>query len=61
MTVIEVLKNSEDILGSLEVSGRSNVRKINTLFDMLDAVIAALSTPPKDEKGGNNGTVSETL
>ena len=51
MTVIEVLKNSEDILGTLEVSGRNNVKKINTLFDMLDAVIAALSAPPKDEKG----------
>lgn len=57
MTVIEALKNTEEILGSLEVSGRNNVKKINMLFDMLDAVIAALSAPPKDEKGEENGTV----
>lgn len=49
MTVLEVLKNSEDILGSLEVSGRNNVKKINTLFDMLDAVIAALENGLKEK------------
>ena len=57
MTVIEVLKNTEDILGTLEVSGRNNVKKVNTMFDMLDAVIAALTAPPKDEKGEQDGTV----
>ena len=61
MTVIEVLKSTEDILGTIEVSGRNNVKKVNTMFDMLDAVIAALTAPPKDEKGENDGAVSETL
>lgn len=58
MTVIEVLNNVESILGTVEVSGRGNVKKIGTIFDMLDAVIAALTAPPKaEEKGGDNGSV----
>ena len=57
MTVIEVLKSTEDILGTIEVSGRNHVKKVNTMFDMLDAVIVALSAPPKDEKGEDDGSV----
>ena len=54
MTVIEVLKNTEDILGTLEVSGRNNVKKVNTMFDMLDATIAALENGMKKEEAGEN-------
>ena len=52
MTVIEVLNNVEEILGTVEVSGRNNVKKVNTLFDMLDATIAALENGMKKEETG---------
>ena len=52
MTVIEALNKAEEVLGSIAVSGRDNVKKVNVIFDLLDASIAALTKPqetPPDE------------
>ena len=54
MTVIEALSKAEEILGTLPVAGRENVKKVNIVFDLLDASIAAFQKEP--EKGGDDGT-----
>ena len=48
MTVAEAIEKAEEILGTIPVSGRENVRKINTVFEILDASVAALNAPPKE-------------
>lgn len=42
MTVIEALNKAEEILGSIAITGRDNVKKVNLIFDLMDASIAAL-------------------
>jgi len=61
MTVIEAIGEAEKIIGTIPVSGRENVRKINAVFELLDASIAALTNQQKNEsaKGEDDGTVSE--
>lgn len=54
MTVIEALTKAEEIIGTIPVNGRENVRKMNDVFGLLDSVISALAQPPKSE-GGENG------
>lgn len=49
MTVIEALSNAEKIIGTIPVSGRENVRKMNDVFMLIDSVISALTQPPKEE------------
>ena len=52
MTVIEALNKAEEVLGTVAVSGRDNVKKVNLIFDLLDASIGALTKPqeaPPDE------------
>lgn len=59
MTVIEAIAEAEKIIGTIPVSGRENVRKINAVFELLDASIAALTNQQKNEsaKGDEDGTV----
>lgn len=61
MTIVEALAEAEKIIGRIPVAGRENVRKVNAVFELLDASIAALTNQQKDEsaKGEENGTVSE--
>lgn len=54
MTVIEALAKAEEIIGTIPVNGRENVRKMNDVFTLVDSVLSALTQPPKDE-GGENG------
>ena len=49
MTIVEALAKAEEIIGSIPVNGRDNVKKMNALFDILDACIATINQ--KDEKG----------
>lgn len=48
MTVIEALTKAEEIIGTIPVSGRGDVRKMNDVFTLLDSVISALTQPPKE-------------
>ena len=48
MTIPEAIAKAEELLGSISVNGRENVKKMNAVFDILDASIAALTTPPKE-------------
>ena len=58
MTVIEAISKAEEILGTIPVSGRDNVKKVNIVFDLLDASIAAFQKePPIEKEEGENGTV----
>lgn len=61
MTVIEAIGEAEKIIGTIPVAGRESVRKINAVFELLDASIAALTNQQKNDsaKGEDNGTVSE--
>ena len=54
MTVIEALTKAEEIIGTIPVNGRENVRKMNDVFTLVDSVISALTQPPKEE-GDKNG------
>lgn len=54
MTVIEALAKAEEIIGTIPVSGREDVHKMNDVFALMDSVISALTQPPRDE-GGENG------
>lgn len=56
MTVIEAITQAENILGTIPVSGRESVKKINAIFDLLDASVAALNPPPEEQpkEEGNN-------
>lgn len=54
MTVIEALSTAEKIMGTIPVSGREDVHKMNDVFALMDSVISALTQPPKEE-GGENG------
>lgn len=47
MTVIEAITQAENIIGTIPVAGRESVKKINAVFELLDASIAALNTPPE--------------
>lgn len=55
MTVIEALAKAEEIIGTIPVNGRENVRKMNDVFTLVDSVISALTQPPKEDgdKDGN--------
>lgn len=57
MTIGEALTKAEEILGSLPVSGRENVRKVNAIFELIDATMAAMTQPQEHEKGEEDGTV----
>jgi hypothetical protein len=59
MTVIEAIGEAEKIIGTIPVAGRESVRKINAVFELLDASIAALTNQQKNDsaKGEDNGTV----
>jgi hypothetical protein len=57
MTIGEALTKAEEILGSLPVSGRENVRKVNAIFELLDATMAAMTQSQEHDKGENDGTV----
>lgn len=48
MTVVEAIAQAEEIIGSIPVAGRENVKKVNMVFEILDASIAALTAPPKE-------------
>lgn len=54
MTVGEALTKAEEIIGTIPVNGRENVRKMNDVFALLDSVISALTQPPKAEGGEND-------
>lgn len=57
MTVIEAIGEAEKIIGTIPVAGRENVRKVNAIFELLDATIAAMTQPQEHEKGEEDGTV----
>ena len=57
MTIIEAIGEAEKIIGTIPVAGRENVRKINAVFELLDATMAAMTQPQEHEKGENDGTV----
>jgi hypothetical protein len=59
MTIVEALAEVEKIIGTIPVAGRENVRKINAVFELLDASIAALTNQQKGDsaKGEDDGTV----
>lgn len=57
MTVIDALNKAEEVLGTIAVTGRDNVKKVNLIFDLLDASIGALTKPQEQEEDENNGTV----
>lgn len=59
MTVIEAIGEAEKIIGTIPVAGRESVRKVNAVFELLDASIAALTNQQKNDsaKGEDNGTV----
>lgn len=56
MTVAEAISKAEEILGSIPVVGRENVKRVNVVFDILDATIAVLNKPQGEDE---NGTVQE--
>ena len=59
MTVIEAIGEVEKIIGTIPVAGRENVRKVNAVFELLDASIAALTNQQNNEsaKGEDNDAV----
>lgn len=50
MTIIEAVVKAEEILGTIAVEGRDNVKKMNAVFDLLDASISAMNQP-QEKKG----------
>lgn len=56
MTIVEAIAKAEEMLGSIPVNGRENVKKMNAVFDILDACIATINQKPErsDEKCPNS-------
>lgn len=48
MTIVEAIQKAEEIAGTIPVVGRQNVTKMNDIFSLLDASIAALTQPPQE-------------
>lgn len=58
MTLREAVSQATAILGTVTVSGQSNIQKLSNVFGLLDAVDSKLAELEQQEKGGeDNGTV----
>jgi hypothetical protein len=54
MTIIEALAKAEDILGTLSVEGRDKVKKVNAIFDLLEASINAMTAHEETKENDNH-------
>jgi hypothetical protein len=57
MTIREAVTQAATILGTVTVSGQSNINKLSTVFNLLDAVDNKLAELERQDVKEDNGTV----